>query len=112
MKIEGRAKVLSIYVGESDHVHHRPLYQVIVEKMREQGLAGATVMRGIEGYGRHSRIHTASIVRLSEDLPIMIQVVDTEERIASVMPLIEEMVTEGLVTIEDVDVIVYRSKEE
>ncbi len=112
MKIEGKAKVLSIYIGENDHIHHRPLYRVIVETLREKGLAGATVMRGIEGFGRHSRIHTASIVRLSEDLPVLIQVVDTEERIKSVLPLIEEMVTEGLVTIEEVDVIIYRSKAE
>ncbi len=112
MKIEGKAKVLSIYIGEGDHLHHRPLYQVIVEKLRESALAGATVMRGIEGYGRHSRIHTAAILRLSEDLPILIQVVDTEERIASVMPFIEEMVSDGLVTLEDVDVIIYRSKAE
>ncbi len=112
MKIEGKAKVLSIYIGESDHHHHRPLYQVIVESLREKGLAGATVIRGIEGYGHHSRIHTAAILRLSEDLPILIQVVDTEERITSVMPLIDELVMEGLVTIEDVDVIIYRSKGE
>jgi hypothetical protein len=112
MKIEGKAKALSIYIGESDHIHHRPLYQVIVEKLREKELAGATVIRGIEGYGRHSRIHTAAILRLSEDLPIMIQVVDTDERIAAVMPIIEELVTEGMVTVEDVDVIIYRSKQD
>lgn len=111
MKIEGKAKLLSIYVGEQDHFHHRPLYQVIVERLREKGLAGATVLRGIEGYGKSSRIHTASIIRLSEDLPIVIQVIDREERIRSFLPVIDELVKEGLVTVQDVDVVIYRAEE-
>ncbi len=110
MKIEGKAKLLTVYIGEQDHHHHRPLYQVLVEKLRERGLAGATVLRGIEGYGKRSRIHTASILRLSEDLPVVIQVVDGEERIRSALPLIEELVTDGLVTLQDVDVILYRAE--
>lgn len=109
MKIEGRAKSLTIFVGESDHYHHKPLYKALVETFREKGLAGATVIRGIEGFGKASRIHTASILRLSEDLPVMIRVVDTEEKIRSVLPIIDEMVTEGLVTLSDVEVIVYRA---
>lgn len=111
MKIQGKAKSLTIYVGESDHYHHRPLYQVLVEALRERGLAGATVLRGIEGFGKASRIHTASILRLSEDLPVVINVVDNEERIASALPIIEEMVSEGLVTLADVEVIIYRADE-
>ncbi|WP_287154983.1 DUF190 domain-containing protein [Candidatus Solincola tengchongensis] len=111
MKIEGKAKLLSIYIGEQDHFHHRPLYQVIVERLREKGLAGATVLRGIEGYGKSSRIHTASILRLSEDLPVVIQVIDREERIRSVLPVIDELVKEGLVTVQDLDVMIYRAEE-
>jgi len=109
MKIEGEVKLLTIYIGEHDHYHHRPLYQVIVETLREKGIAGATVLRGIEGYGKKSRIHTASILRLSEDLPIVIEVIDNEERIKSILPSIDEMVAEGLVTLQAVDVIIYRS---
>ncbi len=111
MKIEGKAKLLSIYIGEQDHFLHRPLYQVIVERLREKGLAGATVLRGIEGYGKSSRIHTASILRLSEDLPVVIQVIDREERIRSVLPVIDELVKEGLVTVQDLDVMIYRAEE-
>jgi PII-like signaling protein len=109
MKIEGKAKILTIYLGESDRWHHRPLYQALVEKLREHGVAGATVLRGIEGFGKGSRIHTASLLRMSEDLPVMIKVVDREDRIASVLPVIDEMLSDGLVTIEDVDIITYRA---
>lgn len=109
MKIEGKAKLLSIYIGESDHHHHRPLYQVLVERLREQGLAGATVLRGIEGFGKSSRIHTAAILRLSEDLPVVVEVVDGEERIRAALPMIEEMVSEGLITLQDLEVIAYRA---
>ena len=112
MKIEGKAKLLTIYIGENDKHHHRPLYQVIVEMLREKEIAGATVVRGIEGFGKKSRIHTAAILRLSEDLPIIITVIDKEERINQVMPLIDELVTEGLVIIENVDIISYRAEEE
>jgi hypothetical protein len=112
MKIEGKANLLTIYIGENDKHHHRPLYQVIVEMLRKQGIAGATVVRGIEGFGKKSRIHTAAILRLSEDLPIIITVIDKEERINQVMPLIDELVTEGLVIIENVDVISYRAEQD
>jgi uncharacterized protein len=107
MEIEGTAKRLTIYVGESDRFEHKPLYKAIVETLREKGIAGATVVRGIEGFGKTSRIHTAAILRLSEDLPIVIQVIDKEERIESVLPVIRDMVAKGLVTIEDVEVVTY-----
>ena len=109
MKIEGRGKLLRIYVGESDVWHGRPLYQAIVERVRAEGLAGATAIRGIEGFGADSRLHTSRILRLSEDLPVLIEIADTAERIEQVLPLLDEMVTEGLVTLENVDIIAYRS---
>ena len=109
MKIEGTAKRLTIYIGETDHYERKPLYKAIVEALRQKGIAGATVVRGIEGFGKTSRIHTAAILRLSEDLPIVIQVIDKEERIESVLPVIEDMVAKGLVTLEDVEVVTYVS---
>ena len=81
----------------------------LVERVREEGLAGATVLRGIEGFGRTSRLHTARILRLSEDLPILIEIVDTEERITNILPVLDEMIGEGLVTLEAVEILVYRS---
>lgn len=110
MKIEGPGKLLRIFVGESDHWHGRPLYQAVVELLRREGLAGATVVRGVEGFGAHSRIHTARILRLSEDLPVVIEVVDSTERIQAVLPKLDEMVVEGLVMVADVEVIMYRSR--
>lgn len=109
MKLEGRGKLLRIFIGESDTWHGKPLYQAIVERVRSEGLAGATVVRGIEGFGATSRIHTARILRLSEDLPVLIEVVDTEENIARILPSLDEMVSEGLVTLEAVEVIMYRT---
>ena len=110
MKLEGAGKLLRIFIGESDKHGHKPLYQAIVEMLREEGLAGATVLRGIEGFGATSRLHTARILRLSEDLPIVIEVADTAERIEAVMPKIDEMVSEGLVTLERVEVVTYRAQ--
>ena len=109
MKLEGRGKLLRIYVGESDTWQGKPLYQAIVERARAEGIAGATVIRGIEGFGRTSRLHTARILRLSEDLPTLIEIVDTEERIASILPTLDEMIGEGLVTLEAVEIVAYRS---
>ncbi|SEH10557.1 DUF190 domain-containing protein [Thermoleophilum album] len=109
MRIEGPGKLLRIFIGESDRRGGKPLYQVIVETLREHGLAGATVLRGIEGFGAHSRLHTYRLLRLSEDLPIVIEVVDSEQRIDAVLPILDEMVEEGLVTLERVEVIAYRS---
>jgi PII-like signaling protein len=112
MKLEGDGKLLRIFVGESDRWHGRPLYQAIVERVRREGLAGATVVRGIEGFGADSRIHTSRILRLSEDLPVVIEIVDTAEQIDRVLPLLDEMVSEGMVTVERVQVIAYRSSKE
>ena len=108
MKIEGEGKLLRIFVGESDRWHGKPLYQAIVERVREEGLAGATVLRGIEGFGADSRLHTARILRLSEDLPVVIEIVDSTEQIDRVLPVLDEMVAEGMVTVERVEVIAYR----
>lgn len=108
MRIEGEALLLRVFVGESDRWSGRPLYEAIVLKAREEGLAGATVLRGLEGFGASSRIHTTKILRLSEDLPIVIELVDTEERIRRILPQLDEMVGEGLITLEKVQVITYR----
>ena len=107
MKINGEAKLIRIFIGESDRWHGVPLYEAIVRKVREMGLAGATVIRGVEGFGANSRIHTAKILRLSEDLPVLIEIVDKEERIAAVLPLLDEMISEGLITMERVEIIKY-----
>jgi uncharacterized protein len=109
MRIEGSALLARIYIGESDHHDGRPLYEVIVSLLRERGIAGATVLRGIEGYGRAARLHTSRILRLSDDLPILIEVVDREERLRAVLPDIDALVGEGLITLEHVEVIAYRS---
>ena len=108
MKIEGPGKLLRIFIGESDRWHGRSLADAIVLMLREEGLAGATVVRGIEGFGADSRLHTAHVLRLSEDLPMVIEVVDREERIRSVLPKLDEMVQEGLVCVADVDIVMYR----
>jgi uncharacterized protein len=110
MKLEGTGKLLRIFIGESDTWHGKPLYQAIVERAREQGLAGATVIRGIEGFGAESHLHTARILRLSEDLPIVIEIVDTGDKIAAFLPSVDEMVTEGMLTTENVEVVAYRAK--
>jgi uncharacterized protein len=111
VKLEGRGKLVRIFIGESDTWHGKPLYHAIVQGVRERGLAGATVIRGIEGFGAESHLHTARILRLSEDLPILIEIVDTEERINDILPMLDEMVTEGLVTLEAVEIIAYRSSQ-
>jgi PII-like signaling protein len=107
-RIEGEGKLLRLFIGESDTWHGKPLYQAIVERVRKEGLAGATVLRGIEGFGAHSRLHTSRILRLSEDLPVVIEIVDTAERIERVLPLLDEMVAEGMLTLESVHVVSYR----
>jgi PII-like signaling protein len=108
MKIEGDAQLLRVFVGESDRWEGRPLYEAIVRAAREHGLAGATALRGIEGFGASSRIHTVKILRLSEDLPIVVEIVDRPERIAAFLPVIDEMVSEGMVTTEKVHIFMYR----
>jgi len=109
MKLEGEAQLLRIFVGESDKWHGQPVYEAIVLKARELHLAGAPVLRGPMGFGKHSRLHTVKILRLSEDLPIVIEIVDTEEQIKTLLPHVDEMVKEGLVTLEKVHVIQYRA---
>jgi PII-like signaling protein len=112
VKIPEQGKLLRIFVGESDRWHHQPLYEAIVLKARELGLAGATVLRGPMGFGANSRLHTAKILRLSMDLPMVIEIVDTDEKIKQLLPHLEEMVLEGLVTLEDVQVLKYRANQE
>lgn len=107
-RLQAQGHLLRIFIGESDRWHGKPLYQAIVERARDEGLAGATVLRGIEGFGAHAHLHTARILRLSEDLPVVVEIVDSEERIRRVLPLLDEMVGEGLVTLEKVEVIAYR----
>jgi PII-like signaling protein len=107
MKITGAAKKVRIYIGESDQWHGKALFTAIVERARKEGLAGVTVLRGIEGFGANSRIHTASILRLSEDLPVVIEIIDTPERIQLFLPLLDEMVSEGLILVQDCEVIKY-----
>ena len=110
MKIEGTGLLARIYVGESDTWHGRPLYEAIVQLLRERGMAGATVLRGIEGFGAKNVLHTTRILRLSEDLPVLIEVVDTEARVRAILPELDAMVSDGLITLETVEVIAYRAK--
>jgi PII-like signaling protein len=109
VKLEGEATLLRIYIGESDTWHGKPLYQAIVQHLRGEGIAGATVLRAIEGFGAESHLHTARILRLSEDLPLVIEVVDRAEAIERVLPTLDEMIADGLITLERVQVIAYRA---
>jgi len=111
MRLEGEGKLLRIFIGESDRWRGKPLYEAIVLAAREHGVAGATVLRGPMGYGANSRIHTAKILRLSEDLPMVIEIVDVESKIREFLPRLEEMVAEGLITLETVHVLRYRARE-
>jgi PII-like signaling protein len=108
MNLPEDAVLLRIFVGESDRYEHRPLYEAIVIKARETHLAGATVFRGPMGFGKSSHLHTAKILRLSMDLPMVIEIVDTEEKINKFLPVLDEMMGGGLVTMEKVKVIHYR----
>jgi PII-like signaling protein len=108
MRLEGNCKLLRIFIGESDTWHNKPLYQAIVRYLREQGIAGATVIRAIEGFGAKSHLHTSRILRLSEDLPVVIEVVDTAKNIDRILPTLNDMVADGLVTLERIEVIAYR----
>ena len=111
MQIPTDAMLLRIFIGESDRWEHKPLYEAIVLKARELHLAGATVLRGPMGFGKTSRLHTAKILRLSMDLPLVIEIVDSEEKINSFLPVLDEMMKGGLVTLEKVRVIDYRAEE-
>jgi uncharacterized protein len=111
MKLEGKAKMLRVHFGEDDKWHGKPLYEAIVEKCREMDIAGATVFRGIEGYGASTLIHRAHLFGRSSDLPIMVSIVDTEEKIKKLFPVLDEMVDEGLIATSDVEVIRYVHQE-
>ena len=107
MQIPQEALLLRIFIGESDRWEHRPLYEAIVLKAREAHLAGATVLRGPMGFGKSSRLHTAKILRLSMDLPVVIEIVDTEDKISAFLPVLDPMIGGGLVTVEKVKVLNY-----
>src|SRR5690349_1924298 len=109
MNLPHEATLLRIFIGESDRWQHKPLYEVIVLKARELHLAGATVLRGPMGFGKSSRLHTAKILRLSMDLPVVIEIVDSEEKIQGFLPLLDQMMKGGLITMEKVRVIDYRA---
>lgn len=110
MKLPEEGVLLRIFVGEADTIKGKPLYEAILLKAKELGLAGATVLKGIMGFGAHSRIHAAKVLRLSEDLPMVIEIVDSEEKINEIQPFLDEVVQEGLITKEKVRVIKYRSR--
>jgi hypothetical protein len=110
MQIPEEAMLLRIYIGESDKWEHKPLYEAIVLKARESHLAGATVLRGPMGFGKSSRLHTAKILRLSTDLPLVIEIVDSEEKISAFLPTLNDMVGGGLVTLEKVRVVQYKAE--
>jgi PII-like signaling protein len=110
MEIPKKSSLLRIYLGESDHCEHKPLYEVLVMKARELHLAGATVLRGPLGFGASSRIHTAKILRLSMDLPVVVEIVDSREKIDAFLPVVERLLVGGLVTLEEVEVIHYRAE--
>jgi len=109
MMLPRDGKLLRLFIGENDRHEGMPLFEWIVRQAREQGLAGATVLRGLEGFGAKSRLHTAKILRLSSDLPIVIEIVDTEDKIEAFLPLIDDVVHDGLATVEKVEVRFYRS---
>ena len=112
MKIPEHGKLLRIFIGESDKWHHQPLYEAIVLKARDLGMAGATVLRGPMGFGAKSHLHTSKILRLSLDLPLIIEIVDSEKNIEMFLPFLDEMVVEGLVTLEDVRILKYQAGRE
>ena len=112
MKLPEEGKLLRIFIGETDKVKGKTLYESIVLKARELNLAGATVFRGIMGYGATSRIHSIKLLRLSEDLPVMIEIVDIEENIDKLLPFLDEHVKEGLITMENVQILKYRHNED
>lgn len=108
MSLLKRAELMRIFIGEADRQGHMPLYEAIVKEARKQEMAGATVIKGIMGFGAESHMHTAKVLRISEDLPVIVEIVDTPEKIASFLPTVETMV-DGLITIEQANVKVYRA---
>ena len=111
MKMPENGMLLRIFIGEADYHDGKLLYEEIVMKAREMNLAGATVLKGIMGYGAHSRLHTTKLLRLSQDLPIIIEMVDSEENLQKILPFIEEVVTEGMITMERMHILQYREGE-
>jgi PII-like signaling protein len=110
VRLEGERVLVRIFLGESDRRDGLPLYEAIVQRARERGLAGATVLRGIEGFGARSRIHRASILRLSEDLPIVVELVDARDKVEPFLEELEPWIEDGMVTLEPVEVVVYRAR--
>lgn len=110
MKLPEKSELLRIFIGESDKFQGRPLYQAIVEEARKRGMAGATVVRGLMGFGASSRLHTVKVLRISEDLPMVVEIVDKTDRIESFLPELERMVPEGLITVEKVRIVAYRGR--
>ena len=108
MQLPSEAKLLRIFIGEADRFDGKPLYEAIVHLARQKGMAGATVLRGLMGFGAHSRLHTAKVLRLSEDLPMIVEIVDAPEKIEALLPELDHMIKEGLVTFEKVNVFAYR----
>jgi PII-like signaling protein len=108
MTLPTEGKLLRIFIGEADRWQGRPLYEAIVEEARRRGMAGATAWKGFMGFGKHSRLHTAKILRLSEDLPVIVEIVDAPEKIEAFLPELDRTVGEGLVTVERAEVILYR----
>ncbi len=112
MNLPRHAILLRIFIGEGDRHHKLPLYEAIVREAHDRGLAGATVLHGVMGFGKSSHIHSAGILRLSEGLPVVVEIVDTQENIQSFLPDLDKMIGDGLVTLENVEVAVYRQKGE
>jgi len=109
--LQGQGVLVRVFIGESDQWHHQPLETALLERLRKEGFSGATVFRGIAGFGAHSMLHTSHILRLSQDLPIVIEIVDTQDKIEQeLLPILDEMVSEGLVTMEKVQVVKYAAK--
>lgn len=106
--LNGPARRLTVYVGEADTWHHKPLYNEMVHRAHQAGLAGASVFRGIEGFGSSNRVHTSRLLSLSEDLPVAVVIIDLPDRIDAFLPQVQELVTDGLVTVDDVNVVVHR----
>ena len=109
MKFEGEGKLLRLFIGEHDRWDGKPLYEAIVLRARAEGMAGATVLRGIEGFGAASRVHTSRLLELSSDLPIVVELVDTEDKIERILPVFDEMVGDGMMPLETVHIVTYRA---
>ena len=111
MNIEGQCLLARVYIGERDQWHGKPLYQAIVAVLRDRGVAGATVLRGMEGYGAKAHLHTSRLLQLSQDLPVVVEIVDQEDRLRAVLAELDGMVSGGLITLEQVEVVAYRAEQ-